>query len=1228
MRILQVRFKNLNSLVGEWEIDFSHPALASEGIVAITGPTGAGKSTILDAICLALYGHTPRLNKISKSGNEVLSRKTGECFAEVCFETRVGRFRCHWSQHRARKRPEGELQSPRHEIADALTGKLYESKIRDVADQIEAVTGMNFKRFTRSMLLAQGNFAAFLLAVPDERSPILEQITGTEIYSDISKKVHELRSLEQKNLEGLRLGLAGLPVLSGEEEAALRALLAGKEEEDALFNRDIARLSQALSWREGLLRLEEELRQLALRQEELDSRLLAFAPEEEKLRRAGQALEMAGSYGELASLRRARAEAQGSHARALTALPLGLEKMRQCEEASRKALARLEACLLEQRALVPLARKAAELDLQLGAKKPPLLAAERACADTKALLSALGVRHANDSAELARQEALLNGLELLLENTQADAALADVLPGLRAEHAAWREARRLSQAKKEDMDKAAAGLSNAARACLGHEEKTARAVAELAAAELSLAEKEQRLAELLKGKNLSAWREELVRLTAQSALLERAADGVSSLSRSRSALERLGKEEAHLGRELANLPDRILAGEEKRALARARVELLETQAALLLRIADFEEARVRLEQGQPCPLCGSLDHPFAQGLAPATDANQEAILLAREDLRIATEGLMELELRRSAAERERHRRRLEQKEQGEAVETAWRRLEDLCAELGLAALARENSPTGLEEELQKRRELGRQALKQSAGIAGAVDALEKERDALRASLEQKRAAAAGMEREALELAHRQNAAQELCSRLSAEVAALEEGAARAETQLQERLRIFDAGGALAGAPEAALAALEARRERWSARREEKAELERRVVTLKPLTAQQRERLEEYEASLKRHEEQRRALLREVEDLERQRREAFADKDPAREEGRVFSAVESARAEGEKTGQALHAAKEEYGRQQTRAEELAAALTALEGLLNQRGATFAESLRNAGFADEAAYHAACLEEKERMELARKARELAEAKAAFFAQESEKKLLLETEKGKALSPALLEELRESLAQAMAGQKALQQEMGGLVGRLQEHALGLQKREERAKNIAAQERECARWDLLHELIGSADGKKYRNFAQGLTFDSLIGHANRHLRKMGDRYLLTRSALQPLELNVIDNYQAGETRSTRNLSGGESFLVSLALALGLSTMASENVRVDSLFLDEGFGTLDEEALDTALECLAGLHGDGKLIVVISHVQALKERVGRQIEVLPQAGGTSRIQGPGCSGG
>ena len=265
------------------------------------------------------------------------------------------------------------------------------------------------------------------------------------------------------------------------------------------------------------------------------------------------------------------------------------------------------------------------------------------------------------------------------------------------------------------------------------------------------------------------------------------------------------------------------------------------------------------------------------------------------------------------------------------------------------------------------------------------------------------------------------------------------------------------------------------------------------------------------------------------------------------------------------------------------------------------------------------------ESERKHLAQQSQNLSDENTELTSKEREKIKLLETERQKQLTEEPLEELKNTLADLITNQKALQQEIGGIRQKLKDNETLKQQQQERAQAIDAQKRECSRWDLLHELIGSADGKKYRNFAQGLTFELMIGHANRQLQKMTDRYLLLRDRDLPLELNVIDNYQAGEIRSTKNLSGGESFIVSLSLALGLSHMASKNVRVDSLFLDEGFGTLDEEALDTALETLACLQQDGKLIGVISHVAALKERISTQIQVTPLTGGRSVLTGPGC---
>jgi len=143
-------------------------------------------------------------------------------------------------------------------------------------------------------------------------------------------------------------------------------------------------------------------------------------------------------------------------------------------------------------------------------------------------------------------------------------------------------------------------------------------------------------------------------------------------------------------------------------------------------------------------------------------------------------------------------------------------------------------------------------------------------------------------------------------------------------------------------------------------------------------------------------------------------------------------------------------------------------------------------------------------------------------------------------------------------------------------------------------------------------------------LTFEWVVNFANKKLAIISDRYLLVRDKEEPLELSVLDNYQGGERRSTKNLSGGESFLISLALALGLSQMVGENIQMDSLFLDEGFGTLDDESLEVVMDALGELRQDGKMIGVISHVQELKDRITTQIVVTSENGGKSTLSGAG----
>jgi exonuclease SbcC len=388
MRILEVRFKNLNSLVGEWQIDLTHPAFVSDGIFAITGPTGAGKSTILDAICLALYGRTPRLNKVTKSGNEIMSRQTGECFAEVTFEAQTGRYRCHWSQHRARRKPDGELQAPKHEIANADSGEIFESKIRGVADQIESATGMDFDRFTRSMLLAQGGFAAFLQAAPDERAPILEQITGTEIYSQISVRVHERRREEQETLNLLQAETAGIEVLDAEQEREVAEALVAKQKEETGLAAGVAETGNAIAWLNTIDGLKKEIANLAGEASALQSEFEVFKPDRGKLGRALSAASLDGAYATLTATRKQQADDNAGLKAEEEALP-GLESSAtEQAEALKSAEQQTASAKEELKAAATTLQKVRSIDQKLTDQKKAVSEEEEGCKKATAKIDA------------------------------------------------------------------------------------------------------------------------------------------------------------------------------------------------------------------------------------------------------------------------------------------------------------------------------------------------------------------------------------------------------------------------------------------------------------------------------------------------------------------------------------------------------------------------------------------------------------------------------------------------------------------------------------------------------------------------------------------------------------------------------------------------------------------------------------------------------------------------
>lgn len=247
MKILSLRFENINSLKGEWKIDFTQSPFDSSGLFAITGPTGAGKTTILDAICLALYHQTPRLT-VSDKQNQLMTRHTSNCLAEVEFFVKGQGYRAFWSQRRAKGSLQGNLQKPVAELA-TIEGKVIATKVSQVRSEIAKITGLDFSRFTKSMMLSQGQFAAFLNAPANERAELLEELTGTEIYGTISQQVFQNHKNANESLNLLRAQSQGVKLLEESEKVELTNELSSISDEEKILLEKQQLWQHTLTWK-------------------------------------------------------------------------------------------------------------------------------------------------------------------------------------------------------------------------------------------------------------------------------------------------------------------------------------------------------------------------------------------------------------------------------------------------------------------------------------------------------------------------------------------------------------------------------------------------------------------------------------------------------------------------------------------------------------------------------------------------------------------------------------------------------------------------------------------------------------------------------------------------------------------------------------------------------------------------------------------------------------------
>ncbi|MFO1349227.1 MAG: AAA family ATPase [Gammaproteobacteria bacterium] len=1232
MKILAIRGANLASLEA-FALEFEREPLVSAGLYAITGPTGAGKSTLLDALCLALFDKIPRLadsagvavghpesERLKDDDVRNILRRGATCgFAEVDF---IGcdrkRYRARWEARRARGKSAGKLQLQTLSLIDLASGAPLTRHKTEALQAIRERLGLDFDQFRRAVLLAQGDFAAFLKAKANDRSMLLERITGTEIYGVLSRKAHTRAVAERAELDALTARLTGVQPLSVEARVELeqrrdaaRAARQRIEAEQRLAERD-------LGWHRTLLELRERQRQATdehdlaeqyWREAEPRRSVLAAALRAQTLRglrdhhqRAARAQTAAESLaaGAQADVQAARGSADE---RALT-LAAADRRWQSAAATWNEAQPALYQARALDADLVEAAAAAAQLEPDLQRASQQAAAAEQALG----ALRAQRQRHEQQHDEAAAWLAAHSPWSALARQWERwDAELQRYRDADRA--CSESEARcvdlraRLSLAER-DAAAAMAAVATAAQVLEEHQRRWAEAEEQVQIGDVTALARRRRV------------------LEQRRVRLRRVLELGDEIFRQRGVEARYRDEQARcsvqfdaVGAEAASVAAQL--DQQRKAVHQARHEWLLAQAAAN---ADVRMMRAQLRHGDACPVCGATEHPWTGDYAPPAAVEMQRIKLAEcergeEDLaarqaRLAQERLVLRERLAALSERRQElaailrsldeQWRLEVAEPGDAGGVDAGRLAEaevqhalvLRGLLGLAASEMQA------QRAQASARTARAALDQArAQHERAQAALQTHREALQALRFEEQNAAQAYNRVLTERAT-------VLATLAEPLAAVADGAAALgddASAFHMRCRdVCTEWGRQRQRLEAAANGL----------RELDAQLAAAVLVVQHAGEQQHAFEVRRDQQLRAWEALRQARaaccggqpvaafeqeLRRAEQIARQQQtEAQRALDEAQ---RMLALAQAAEAQ--------HRAQLESARSQVAQleRELARALT-------QQGLTAAE------LEQLLAYDSVWLED-EQQALADGKTHLDEARVRL----DERRARLAEHTGRDQPARGAGEAEADLARLEMELAAAQQTWVASEGEL---AQDEQKRGQLGELLADSERQSRRhalWQSLDDLIGSHDGAKFRTFAQSLTFESLIAYANRHLGELSQRYRLARVPGTDLELQVLDREMGDEVRSAHSLSGGETFLVSLALALALASLSASRAPVESLFIDEGFGTLDGTTLDVALACLDVLQAQGCQVGVISHVPAMLERVGVQVRVEPRGGGRSAVR-------
>ncbi|NOT10244.1 MAG: AAA family ATPase [Methylococcaceae bacterium] len=1147
MKILKLRFKNLNSLENENTINFEEAPFSETGVFAITGPNGSGKSTILDAITLGLFGETFRFDR---PADHVMTRHASECYSEIEFSLGNHKFRSSWYVQRTSGDPAGELMPSEMKLT-RLNGneEVLATTPAQVCAKISEITGMNFRSFTRSILLAQGDFAAFLNALDSERLDILETIISTDIYADRQKDILDNADHAQQKLDFLKKEMAALSLLDPIKREAFEHDLTDYQEQYKELQSEEGILKQQQTQLAGIEALQTQITRQENNLKALESEAEA---EQKKLAKVISGQSVLDFKDDREAIIAAELAVQDSN----TTLATFKTELKQLE--SRLALVSTDPNTLAGLANLSFSEQ------------------QQTIASTRTQVNVLNSnRHAalqlsqSLETQIKDKGAVLAAVSSWLEEHAVDHHLVEHFPDIRRLKTLRDELAELTQKQNSfsQWSTKATLTQKKTSAAFDKQEKS------LLDRKQKMAEDEAAVAELLQSNTIEAIEElqaeqkervnsiqELIKLSEAHQKLS-GPRGFFGLFKSK---EQPDLDADALIFELDELRQQIKREEN---IKRALDELVFGEALRKKMATD----RYHLVDGKPCPLCGSLQHPYAKN-PPAMTNSQQALIDQQAKVKA-------LKIQAEAIERS----ITVAKKQAETSQAKQLRLQHirsqwltLCNRLNVVSPDLDINNQKLMKALLKNEIV---ELTEITSLISKYRIKQKNIGKLTAQI----------------------------AKLSTSIELLQANGQQLDNEWQSKSQVqIDNEAALATCQQEDKELSETLSEQLTVLGEAIPDRGIEDALYERLTA----RLQDYQTHVFRN----KSLIEDVAALKQKLTNCEVEIKDCDEKLKIFSSqLESDETIGlhlaliEK--QKLIADKEQILVIQM--NEVARLLQLFQGRLQD------SEFSSLGQIDEILALLQTLPALQQrkaeldQQLAHKAQELERSKLQLVAERE----TCETESSMA-------EITAQWRSVTGKMDIAHQEARRLDNILKEQERLQQKFDALASQLEDQEKLTQHCLEEKALLEHDNGRVFRRRVQSQMADKLLSQTNAILEKISGRYYLRQAPSElGLALEIEDTYQANARRLPKTLSGGESFIVSLALALGLSELANNGKSVDSLFLDEGFGNLDAETLYTVISTLERLHTHGKTVGVISHVEAVQKRIKAQLQVVKKPNGMGMLK-------